>query len=202
MNVPTPTHTLPEWSYLIPEERAGVEITDLTISPAAEEAQALCQRLNLVTLDGLSAQMKIERLSGGMVVHVKGRLTAHVVQSCVVSLEPVETDIDETFEGWFANQDNTVILAKARRARQNADGEAPILEEKDDPEPIVNGHIDLGELATQYLSLALDPYPRAPGVGTGEEGDVAAYSDAPGADLRRNPFAALKDWKGGSKDGE
>lgn len=199
MTVP---HTLPEWSYLIEESRAGTDITDLAISPSAEETAALCKRLNLLALEGLSAHLKIERLSGGMVVHVKGRMSANVTQACVVSLEPVPSRVEEEFEGWFADQDNAVMLAKARRERQNADGEAPMLEEKDDPEPIVNGHIDLGELVTQYLSLALDPYPRAPGVGSGEDEGPAVYGDNPGAELRRNPFAALKDWKGGGKDGE
>ena len=33
----------------------------------------------------------------------------------------------------------------------------------DPPEPIEAGAIDIGELVAQYLSLALDPHPRAPG---------------------------------------
>ncbi|HRQ60725.1 MAG TPA: DUF177 domain-containing protein [Alphaproteobacteria bacterium] len=193
------THTLPEWSYLVEEDRAGTDITDITIAPNAEEVAALCERLNLKGLEELSARLKLDRQSGSMVVHVSGRFTAHVTQACVVSLEPVVSDLDEEFEGWFANPDNAVMLAKARRERQakNGEGETPIMEEKDDPEPIVNGHIDLGELVTQYLSLALDPYPRAPGY-EDETAEVEVIkAEGPGAELRRNPFAALKDWKKG-----
>jgi uncharacterized metal-binding protein YceD (DUF177 family) len=192
-------HTLPEWSYLVEEDRAGTDIKDLTISPSAEETEALCKRLNLLSLEGLKAHLNLERTSGGMVVHIKGRFTGHLTQACVVSLEPVPADIEETFEGWYANPDQAVMLSKARRARQakNGEGEAPILEEKDDPEPIQNGHIDLGELVTQYLSLAIDPYPHAPGVGHSDQEVRVLESDAPGADIRRNPFAALKNWKGG-----
>lgn len=201
MNKNTP-HVLPEWSYLIEEDKAGTDIKDLTISPSADEEQALCKRLNLLTLEGLSARLTLERISGGMVVHIKGRFKAQLTQSCVISLERVAAEIEETFEGWYANPDQAIMLAKARRARQakNGEGEAPILEEKDDPEPIVNGHIDLGELVTQYLSLAIDPYPHAPGVERREEDMLIIQTDSPGADIRRNPFAALKDWKSGGAE--
>lgn len=197
----TASHTLPEWSYLIEEDRAGTDIKDVTISPSPEEVRALCDRLNLTALEGLTAQLKLERLSGGMVVHIKGKLKARVTQACAVTLEPVESVVEESFEGWYANPDQAVMLAKARRERQskNGEGEAPILEEKDDPEPIVNGHIDLGELVTQYLSLCIDPYARAAGVERSEE-NLVIHAD-PGADIRRNPFAALKNWKAG-KDGD
>lgn len=197
-----PSHTLPEWSYLVEEDRAGTDITDVKISPSPEEAEALCHRLNLLKLEGLKAQMTLERVSGGMVVHIKGHLTGHITQACVVSLEPVESDVDEEFEGWFANPDQAVILSKARRERQskNGEGETPILDEKDDPEPIVNGHIDLGELATQYLSLAINPYPHAPGMGSSDEATEERYTDDPGEDIRRNPFAVLKNWKSGKEE--
>lgn len=196
----TTPHTLPEWSYLVDEDRAGTDIKDVTIAPSPEEARALCQRLNIVSLEGLSAQLKLERLSGGMVVHIKGKFKARVIQACVVTLEPVETLAEESFEGWYANPEQAVMLSKARRERQskNGEGEAPILEEKDDPEPILNGHIDLGELVTQYLSLCIDPYPHAPGVERSEE-DRVIHVD-PGAEIRRNPFAALKNWKGGKDE--
>ena len=35
----------------------------------------------------------------------------------------------------------------------------------DPPEPIENGIIDLGRVATDALYLAVDPYPRKPGRG-------------------------------------
>lgn len=194
---------MPEWSYLVEEERAGTDIKDLTLTPSAEEVAALCKRLNLKVLEGLTAHLKLDRPPSGMVVHVTGRFTAKLTQACVVSLEPVITDLEEEFEAWFANPDNAVMLSKARRDRQakKGGGEEPMMEEKDDPEPIVNGHIDLGELVTQYLSLALDPYPRAPGHEE-EDGEYELVkAQSPASDLQRNPFAALKDWKKG-KDGE
>ena len=129
-----------------------------------------------------------------MVVHVNGRIRATVKQPCVVTLEPVESRIDETFEAWFSDPDQAIALSKAKHDKmaKSAGGEVPMLDEKDDPEPIIDGQIDLGELVTQHLALALDPYPHAEGVKY-EYGD-----DEPEKvpeEFKNNPFAALKDWK-------
>ena len=38
-----------------------------------------------------------------------------------------------------------------------------VLDGADAPDPIVDGKIDLGALAAEFLALGLDPYPRKPG---------------------------------------
>ena len=58
--------------------------------------------------------------------------------------------------------------------------------ERDPPEPIVNGRIDLGAVTAEFLALGLDPYPRKPGV---------AYEPAPERDPADSPFAALAKMK-------
>jgi hypothetical protein len=55
--------------------------------------------------------------------------------------------------------------------------------------------IDVGELAAQYLSLAIDPYPRSITARNMPEGNETVIT----AGERPNPFAALKDWKAGKK---
>jgi hypothetical protein len=54
----------------------------------------------------------------------------------------------------------------------------------DPPEPIVNGVIDLGRVATDALYLAIDPYPRRP--------DAVFEPPVVAADPADHPFAALK----------
>ncbi|MEM6491718.1 MAG: DUF177 domain-containing protein, partial [Pseudomonadota bacterium] len=54
----------------------------------------------------------------------------------------------------------------------------------DAPEPVDGDAIDLGELAAQALSLALDPHPRAP-----DAPDDASYAEADSAPP--SPFAKL-----------
>ena len=58
---------------------------------------------------------------------------------------------------------------------------------------MIEGQIDLGELAVQHLILAIPPYPK-------KEGAAYQYSDeaikpAEDSPLKKNPFEALKDWK-------
>jgi len=70
----------------------------------------------------------------------------------------------------------------------------PNISEEDIPEPMFNGRIDIGELAAQHLSLALDPYPHAEGVefeGFGEA-DEDEDGDDPDEPEKPNPFAALE----------
>ena len=52
------------------------------------------------------------------------------------------------------------------------------MHEYEPPDEIVNGKIDLGAVAAEFLALGLDPYPRKPGVDfdfkdPGGRGDVA-----------------------------
>jgi hypothetical protein len=70
-------------------------------------------------------------------------------------------------------------LASTADAVVTADGDVP-----DSPEPIDNGIIDLGRLATDVLFLAIDPYPRKPGAVF--EPEIVAV------DPEDHPFAALK----------
>jgi hypothetical protein len=57
----------------------------------------------------------------------------------------------------------------------------------DDPEPLVDGKIDLGALATEFLILGLDPYPRKPG---------AVFDPPPEERSGDGPFAGLAKLKG------
>jgi hypothetical protein len=51
------------------------------------------------------------------------------------------------------------------------------------PEPLVGGQLDLGALATEFLILGIDPYPRKPG---------AEFAAPKAEDGGEHPFAALE----------
>lgn len=185
----------PEWSHPVDIEKIESKPLTLSIEPDDEEKEALCQRLGVRAIEALRADLKFAR-DAGAVIHVTGRIEAELVQDCVISTEPVKSRIAEDFEAWYADPEKTVIFAKARRERNmnKANVEVPILDESEDPEPAVDGKIDAGELTTQYLSLFINPYPHAEG---------AAYKGPPEKGGRKaqdasfkNPFAALKAWKG------
>jgi hypothetical protein len=108
-------------------------------------------------------------------LHVVGRVSATVGQSCVVTLEPIENEIDEPVD---------LIFAPVDAAPPPADGIVGELEipYEDGPEPLVDGTIDLGAIAIEFLVLAIDPYPRKP--------DAVFQAPAAGDDSA-HPFAVL-----------
>ena len=184
-----------EWSYTLDVEDIGAEPKTHTFKASAQERADLARRMGVVSVEAAQASVTVQRVSGG-IVHAIGTVQADLTQSCVVSLGPVPAHVEDEFEGWFGDRDKAVSFAKARNDRDAKKGhsELEILEEAVDPEPIVSGKIDVGELATQYLSLAIAPYPRAEGVSSQYITPEGA-KDEKGAELRRNPFEALKDWK-------
>ncbi|MDR3490256.1 MAG: DUF177 domain-containing protein [Bradyrhizobium sp.] len=119
-------------------------------------------------------------------VHVAGRVRARIGQTCVVSLDPIENDIDEAIDLIFAPPEQIPELADLVDEAAESDTEIP-----DPPEPIVNGVIDLGRLATDALFLGIDPYPRKP--------DAVFEPIVEAADPEDHPFAALKALQPGTK---
>ena len=63
-----------------------------TILAGEAERQALATAYDLPAVRALSAELRVARGSGGL-IEVNGRLMADIVQTCVVSLEPVEQTI-------------------------------------------------------------------------------------------------------------
>jgi hypothetical protein len=96
-----------------------------------------------------------------------------------VSLDPIENDIDEPIDLMFAPPEQIPELSDLVDDAAESSEEIP-----DPPEPIVNGIIDLGRVATDALFLAIDPYPRRP--------DAVFEPPVVADDPEDHPFAALK----------
>jgi uncharacterized metal-binding protein YceD (DUF177 family) len=178
----------PEFSRTVLADSIGQDPVVRTLEATPEERDALARRFGLEAIHSLSATLRLRRARGGQMIRVLGRLDARVSQVSVVSLEPFDAEVEEEFEALFAPPE--MIPAGGTDLSLDAYAE-------DDPEPIENGRIDLGELTAQHLSLALDPHPRRPD----EAAETAApmpqdASEGEGAP-RRNPFAELSRLKGG-----
>jgi len=189
----------PEWSYLVDSEEIEGKPLEIKAEAGKEEKRALARRLGVISLESLSVDALFSRKKGSLVIHVKGTLRAELTQECVVTTDPVQSTTEEEFEGWFADPEQAVSFAKARqdKLQEKGQNELPVLREQEDPEPITDGQIDLGELVAQHLSLSINPYPHAEGVHY-ELGDDEIKAQP--AESRQNPFAALKDWKEKQKD--
>jgi uncharacterized metal-binding protein YceD (DUF177 family) len=156
---------------------------DFEADPATREAMAEIAGLREVLL--AQASLDVTPESGGR-VHVAGRVRARIGQTCVVTLDPIENEIDEPIDLVFAPPEQIPQLADLVDEAAESDGEIP-----DPPEPIINGMIDLGRLATDALFLAIDPYPRRP--------DAIFELPVVDADPEDHPFAALKALQSGPK---
>jgi hypothetical protein len=110
-------------------------------------------------------------------LHVEGRVSATVRQTCVVSLEPVVNTIDETVAVDFSPPRDD---EKARPDEIELDSGAG-----EEPEALIGNSVDLGLLATEFLILGIDRYPRKPD---------AAFDSPPAAEAAAHPFAALAGW--------
>src|SRR6478609_10024820 len=103
---------------------------------------AMAEVAGLREILSASASLDIVPDSGGR-FHVTGRVRARVGQTCVVTLDPIENDIDEPIDLMFAPPEQIPVLADlVDEAAVDEGGEIPDL-----PEPIENGVIDLGRLA-------------------------------------------------------
>ncbi|MGO9133398.1 MAG: YceD family protein [Methylovirgula sp.] len=132
---------------------------DVSIAADAETLRALAAADDLPSIARLEATFHLSP-RGGDKVNVSGELRATITQICVVTLEPFETEIVEPIDVDFAPEDKSA--ARASSAAEAAIGDEALLAPAP-PDPIIDGKIDLGALASEFLALGLDPYPRKPG---------------------------------------
>jgi uncharacterized metal-binding protein YceD (DUF177 family) len=130
-----------------------------TIEANPAERAALAELNRLPDIAKLTATFTLRR-AGRAGVRVSGVVHAELTQTCVVSLEPLAATLDEPVDVRFAP---SAEEAAARRGASGASAETILIDAEDAPDPIVDGRIDLGALAAEFMALGLDPYPRKPG---------------------------------------
>jgi uncharacterized metal-binding protein YceD (DUF177 family) len=162
--------------------RIPAEGVEMEIGANEQERAALAAACELVEVKALSATLTLEPGRKGSVT-VSGRVVADIVQTCVVSLVPVDQHIDEPVSVRF-------VPPGSPDAPKPPKPGAEVVIQADAPEPpevMTGSAIDVGALAEEIFVLAIDPYPRAPGAALPAEAVEAPES---GTD---SPFAALAD---------
>ena len=147
--------------------------TNVTVEASPAEREALARDLDLPAINSLTARLHVTGSPAR--VHVRGTIRASIVQTCVVTLEPFESELDEEVEVSFR--------APLEGEREFGSGEE-IEVDPDAPDELLGDRIDLGAITAEFLALGLDPYPRKPGV----EFEAA---ETEGAENEGSPFAAL-----------
>jgi uncharacterized metal-binding protein YceD (DUF177 family) len=140
------------WTYPVAVAEIPEAGGHYEISADAETRAAIAEAAGLRDLPQLNANFDLTRL--GDSVKVRGTVRAKVGQTCVVTLEPIENEVSEDINLLFSPPVDPVLDPQA--ARKSEKGEPP--------EPLEDSNLDLGTIATEFLLLGVDPYPRKPGV--------------------------------------
>lgn len=139
-----------EFSRPVKLDTIGDRPRDLAVEANEAERAALTARFGLAALDSLSGDVRFHKTAAG--IRAGGTIRAKVAQPCIATREPVPQTIEERFDLLFVpaateSGEDEIELSAADCDIVEHDGQA----------------IDLGEALAQTLSLALDPFPRAPG---------------------------------------
>ena len=148
----------------------------VTIEASSSERDGLAKLYGLPEIAALTATLRVEPAGRGG-ARVSGDVHGELTQVCVVTLEPFAATVDEVVDVRFASPPEEE--SPRRPARETL---TLSLDDKDDPDPLVDGKIDLGALSAEFFALGLDPYPRKPGV------EFVAPAEEGSPD---SPFAAL-----------
>jgi uncharacterized metal-binding protein YceD (DUF177 family) len=159
----------------LPDGGRGIEIT-----ASQTERDAIARRLGLLGLGDFTVRGRLDPLRRGRSAVFDARMTASVTQECIVSGDPVEAAIDEEIHVRLMTEDE----AEAR-------AELDLDVDEEDVEVAAAGIVDLGDICVQYLTVALDPYPRAPGA----VAPAMPEEDDADDNIVPNPFAVLKKLK-------
>jgi len=172
-SVPVSIHDIPETG-----RRFELE-ADETIRAAIAAANGLR------ALPRLHATFEVTR-RGADGLRLAGRVCATVGQTCVVTLDPIENEVDESIELDF------VPATAADLESASGKGRRVEVTTEDAPELLHGDTVDLGAVAVEFLILGIDPYPRKPG----------AVFEAPTAEAESDhPFAALAGLRRGGRGG-
>ena len=182
------------WRFPVALETIGETEEHFDLAADASVRAAIAELTGLRELPRLAASFDVARHGGGG-LRVIGHVSADVGQTCVVTLEPLTNQVEEDIDLTFApvpSVDGVETGTPAGAAAATSDLAPSDLATSDagrvrhdkwsGPEPLIGGVVDLGALATEFLVLGLDPYPRKSG---------AVFEPPPDVRPQSGPFAAL-----------
>ncbi len=178
----------PALTYPVPVLHLPQKGVTVKIGTDEKERAALAAAHGLEAVNAFAAEFLITpwKKDG---IRVRGRIDAEIVQSCIVTLEPLTNSIAEDVDTIF-------VPENSRLARIELDESGEMLldaEGADIPEVFVGDRIDVGAIAEEFFDLAIDPYPRKPGLP--DESEPKVFGDDDGEEKPVSPFAKLSEWQ-------
>jgi uncharacterized metal-binding protein YceD (DUF177 family) len=152
-----------------------------------QERAALAARFGLQSIGSLDAAAHLAVVDDHGSVRLRATITADVVQTCVVTLDPVPVHLQVGFEILFSPVDMDEVDVQVTPDDDEA------------PEPLEGDTIDVGEVVAQQFGINLDPYPRRPDVVFSSEetsdGNRIMVEGDTGSTAQESPFAVLLNLK-------
>lgn len=159
------------WRETVPFSELARGPVERRIAPDASQLPALAKQLGVDALESLVADVKVSPWLDG--AELRGDFSARVVQTCGVTLEPLENTVSGDFH---------VRLLPAGSPNLPSDDAELDIEADDPPDAIEGDEIDLAGYVVEYVALEIDPFPRKPG----------AVFEPPQPEEEASPFAVLK----------
>ena len=167
--------------------RLGNAGDEVRFAADADQRQAIAKWSGVLSVEDFSATVTLRKLAPTR-FGLDFIVTADIRQACVVTLEPVPAHLETRFS-------RELLFTGPTRRKAGAQGHGPessadlVLDagEEEGPEEIESLHFDLAGPVLEEYVLALEPYPRRPGVAFSPQSDA---SDRP-----ESPFAVLKGLK-------
>lgn len=148
----------PEFSRVVSVFDLTEDPKKFTLSATEEECDALAKRFGLQKIRYLNAECEVWRQEDSNFIGLKGKFKCEVVQTCVVTFEPVIAKIKDNLLEFFEERKE-----EKHGKKDQTEIDLPYLEDEEVPELLESSELDMGEVIAQHLALSLDPYPRAPG---------------------------------------
>jgi len=162
------------FSHVVRVDAIPKEGQTVALEANAAERETLASLYGLPSIEALRASLEL-RPAPRAGVRVTGAVHGLVTQTCVISLEPFQAVVDEAIDVRFAPP-------STEQEEESDEPQTFAVEDEDEPDPIIDGKIDIGALTAEFFALGLDPYPKKPGATFAfrtDEGEIAS------------PFAAL-----------
>lgn len=136
--------SIPEFSFIIKLDELHKNKGQFTIQAKEEERLSLAKRLGLEGLKYFSCKFYIEETTNrSFEYEVNGDANAILVQKCVNTFDLIEKELNFSFKVYL------------KYGEESADEDY-----SEDVEYIQSNAVDIGEIASQYLSLEVDQFPK------------------------------------------
>lgn len=175
----------PPFSYMVKVGHVSHNPLEVHLEANERERAALARLWKVASVDRLEADLKIRRWKKDG-VKIFGEIRGRVVQTSVVSLEPVESEIFEELDQIFVPEGSSLSRIPANdQGEMIIDPDGPDL-----PETFSGDAIDVGVVVAEFAAMGLDAYPRKPGE------IFSAHMETPVEQEKKpSPFAVLKNLK-------